>query len=248
MYNALTSKRPYKEPYSHAKAHEYMRGGIDSLFDRTVVEALEQVVPMYPPGVEVLLSNGEEGLVLDQTDNPNRPIIRIEETKEVVNLSTDTAYQGVEITASGIATYNYSSDIAKLNEDRTSVRQRKKKILVVDQSKLGIMQVTSYLGDEYEIISELKGLDAIARIKKDPIDLLIINPDLPVVSGISVVRTLRDNGYTQLPVIFVSDKADVKTVMQSRSVHASDFIIKPANPTYVQERVRAILSGNKNMD
>lgn len=78
VYDALVSKRPYKNPYSPYEATEYLMGECNSLFDKEVVETLLQYVPLYPKGTEVKLSNGEHGIIFENGGEYNlRPIIRL---------------------------------------------------------------------------------------------------------------------------------------------------------------------------
>lgn len=54
VYDALTSKRPYKKPYALSEAIEYLMGGSNVLFDRKAVEAFLEAVPVYAKGIEVI--------------------------------------------------------------------------------------------------------------------------------------------------------------------------------------------------
>ena len=58
VYDALTSKRPYKPPYSPYEASEYLMGACDIMFDKEVVEAFLRYVPLFPKGTQVKLSDG----------------------------------------------------------------------------------------------------------------------------------------------------------------------------------------------
>ena len=61
VYDALVSKRPYKNPYSPYEASEYLMGGCGIMFDQTVVDILLRYVPLYPKGTAVILSDGQIG-------------------------------------------------------------------------------------------------------------------------------------------------------------------------------------------
>lgn len=78
VYDALTSKRPYKEPYSPCEASEYLMGGCGILFDQKVVEKFLEYVPLYPKGTMVTLSDGREAIVYDNYGVHNlRPLLRL---------------------------------------------------------------------------------------------------------------------------------------------------------------------------
>lgn len=58
VYDALTSKRPYKEPYSHEKAVEMILNGECGAFSSTMIEVFKKVSPFFP---EIAAKNAEEG-------------------------------------------------------------------------------------------------------------------------------------------------------------------------------------------
>lgn len=95
VYDALTSKRPYKKPFALSEAIEYLMGGGNVLFDVNIVNTFVKSVPVYPKGTEVFLSNGESGIVVSNTSNSLRPIVRLYENKKEINLNEDKEYMNV---------------------------------------------------------------------------------------------------------------------------------------------------------
>jgi len=63
VYDALSSKRPYKKAYAFSEALEYLMGGSTTMFDEKIVNVFMQYVPIYPKGTNVLLSDGREGII-----------------------------------------------------------------------------------------------------------------------------------------------------------------------------------------
>lgn len=78
VYDALTTKRPYKKAYSIPEAMEYLMGSCGRLFDKQIVEAFMDYVPIYPKGVTISLSDGQEGIVVENSRfRTLRPIVRL---------------------------------------------------------------------------------------------------------------------------------------------------------------------------
>ena len=78
VYDALTSKRPYKNPYSPQEVSEYLMGGCGTLFDKETVEHLLTYVPLCPKGMEIKLNDGRRGIVYENAGEHNlRPLIRL---------------------------------------------------------------------------------------------------------------------------------------------------------------------------
>ncbi len=242
VYDALTSKRPYKDPYAPSDAFEYMIGGVGLQFDEKVVNVMMTVIPAYPPGIEVYLSNGEKALVIAHTQNAFRPKIKLSDGK-IVDLSTNAEYKDIKITGSDIMPQDYVGDIESLNEDRFVPKEQTKKIMIVDDSPLFLQQTKNYLeNDKYRFISLSSGIAAKSYIKdKGCPDLVIMDVEMPVMDGVATVKGIRRMGYTKLPVIFMSSHRDIETVMRCKEAGAAEYIIKPNKTTYLQERVAAVL-------
>lgn len=96
VYDALCSERKYREAYSPSEAIEYIMGNADKMFDPIVVKALAYSFPLYPVGLTLRLSNGEEAVVYSNEINSMRPVIRIMDGR-LIDLSTDPDYRSITI-------------------------------------------------------------------------------------------------------------------------------------------------------
>lgn len=247
VYDALTSKRPYKEPYRPADALEYLEGGKGILFNAEIVEIVKQVIPAYPPGINVVLSNGEAGIVAAHSADARRPIIKLYGSNRYANLDVDDSYKDVFIISSGVAEQDYVKEVEALNEHRFDEVVKKKKIMIVDDSPISIMQAKAALPDKYELITFNSGMECQKYINQNGApDLILMDIEMPIVNGTMVVKSLRDKGYKDLPVIFLTAICDKETVIRCRLLRAVDYIVKPFNATYLKERVEIAL--DKNVD
>ena len=109
VYDALTSKRPYKKPYALSEAIEYLMGGSNVLFDRKAVEAFLEAVPVYAKGIDVLMTNGERAIVVSNTSNPLRPIVRLVDSGKDIDLSNDKDYVSVTIAPHTVVENDFTS-------------------------------------------------------------------------------------------------------------------------------------------
>lgn len=80
VFDAITSNRVYHVALLPHEALEILYTGSNRLYDAKIVEAFRRSVVLYPNGLSVKLSNGEQGIVCKQNKGMNeRPIIRIVE-------------------------------------------------------------------------------------------------------------------------------------------------------------------------
>ncbi|MDF2985293.1 MAG: metal dependent phosphohydrolase [Eubacterium sp.] len=99
VYDALTSDRPYRKGCSVLEATEYIMANSGSLFDPELVALFISKVNPYPVGSSVRLSNGEIGIVVNNSEKLClRPTIKIIEENRIVDLFNDKDYLSIVIT------------------------------------------------------------------------------------------------------------------------------------------------------
>ena len=76
IYDALTTQRSYKKPWTPKDALTLMAQKMDGELDHGLLECFMSVVGMYPVGSEVELSDGSVGTVLNHyATSPSRPTV-----------------------------------------------------------------------------------------------------------------------------------------------------------------------------
>ena len=96
VYDALTSYRPYRTPDVPPKACDIIIAERDTTFDYDVIQAFIDRLILYPVNTILELSDKRIAIVMNN-DNATRPIIKIGETREMIDLSS-AKYQDLIIT------------------------------------------------------------------------------------------------------------------------------------------------------
>lgn len=77
VYDALISKRPYREAIQPYQAYEYVVAQSGHQFDPEIVKVFMKKIAVYPIGTGVVLSNGYRGNIIKQNYYfPSRPVVR----------------------------------------------------------------------------------------------------------------------------------------------------------------------------
>lgn len=98
-YDALTSNRSYRAAYSPFEAYEYLLGDGDTQYDIAIVNVFARCIAVYPVGTCVELSDGTKAIVVrNLTDCALRPVVRIINTNETIDLTHDKKYLNICIT------------------------------------------------------------------------------------------------------------------------------------------------------
>lgn len=100
VYDALTSRRPFRRMLYPPAAMHYMNSQSGKLFDPPILQAFQRVVPFYPSGFCVELSNGEKGIVVQNyVGTPDLPRIRLfgDSQPKYADLRTDDKYHRITV-------------------------------------------------------------------------------------------------------------------------------------------------------
>jgi DNA-binding response OmpR family regulator len=93
------------------------------------------------------------------------------------------------------------------------------------------------------------GDEALAYIRKQPVDLVILDVMLPGLSGLEVCRALRADAATSaLPIIMVTARAEETDRIIGLEIGADDYISKPFSPNELVARVRALMRRSKRAE
>jgi two-component system, OmpR family, response regulator RegX3 len=85
------------------------------------------------------------------------------------------------------------------------------------------------------------GADLIKAIGRDTIDLFVLDWRVPRVSGIEVLKNIRNVRGLKEPVLFLTSKTDEQDIIEALNAGADDYCAKPVRPQEFLARVTALL-------
>lgn len=129
---------------------------------------------------------------------------------------------------------------AKVSAGTCEKRLTMANILVCDDDKMITEAISIYLQQEgYHIFKAYDGIEAIELIKKEQIDLLIIDVMMPRLDGIHAILKIRE--FASIPILVLSAKTEDADKILGLNVGADDYITKPFNPLELIARVKSAL-------
>lgn len=97
-YDAMVSKCPQRKQTAPSEALEYLMAMAGTEFDPQLVTIFLRKIAIYPIGCEVELSNGQHAVVTGNfRDFSLRPLVKIVETGEMLNLRDDPAGRSITV-------------------------------------------------------------------------------------------------------------------------------------------------------
>lgn len=114
------------------------------------------------------------------------------------------------------------------------------KILVCDDDKEIVEAIEIYLTQEgYEVLKAYDGEEAIQTLKKEHVDLLIMDVMMPRLDGIRATLKIREEN--SLPIIILSAKSEDADKILGLNIGADDYVTKPFNPLELVARAKSQL-------
>ncbi len=119
------------------------------------------------------------------------------------------------------------------------------KILVVEDLKIMhrvIANALSALGD-VEIVEATDGLDALAKLQREKIDLIITDWLMPNMDGIELVESVkRDEDLQNIKTLMITSVDDKPRVVKALKTGVNDYIAKPFKPEILIEKAKKLLN------
>jgi len=114
-------------------------------------------------------------------------------------------------------------------------------ILAVDDAHELLVLMTKALAADYDVKTAESGAAALLAAGATPQpDLVLLDVEMPGMNGFEVCKALKENPATaEIPVLFLTGKAESKYEAEGFALGAEDYITKPINVIVLKLRVRA---------
>mgnify|MGYP000075766709 CR=1 FL=1 len=113
-------------------------------------------------------------------------------------------------------------------------------LLVEDEEKLARMVELELRYEGYEVEKAFDGRTGLERALSGSFDLVLLDIMLPQLSGMEVLRRLRQEGNS-IPVLMLTAKGEVEDKVLGLDEGADDYVAKPFGMMELMARIRAAL-------
>src|SRR5574341_1542251 len=115
-----------------------------------------------------------------------------------------------------------------------------KTILVVDDEPKIVQLARAYLEQAGFAVQAVRdGKSALAVVRAEKPDLVVLDLGLPGLDGLDVTRTVRKD--SDVPIIMLTARGEESDKLVGLELGADDYIVKPFSPKELVARVRAVL-------
>ena len=124
------------------------------------------------------------------------------------------------------------------------MNQQQASLLIVDDNEMNRDALSRRLERKgYAVKATDSGQAALQLVAQHRFDLVLLDVEMPGMSGLDVLRGLRESYFaTQLPVIMVTAKTQSRDIVEALQLGANDYLTKPIDFPVALARIRTQLS------
>jgi two-component system, chemotaxis family, chemotaxis protein CheY len=125
------------------------------------------------------------------------------------------------------------------------VAEQGKRVLVIDDANLVRLYYRKALEEAgFEVDEALNGIEALEKLTENPVDLLIIDINMPQMDGLTFLGTIRRQPppLSSIPALITSTEAREQDFASARAAGANFYLTKPVSQEVLVE-FSSLLSG-----
>lgn len=117
--------------------------------------------------------------------------------------------------------------------------EKKKTVMIVDDSKFNQEMLSEMLGEQYEYVYANDGVQAIDILNSAvAVDVILLDINMPHMDGFEVLRIMNEKSWIEeIPVVVVSSESQSELLNRTFELGAIDCIIRPFRAIVVRHRV-----------
>lgn len=113
-----------------------------------------------------------------------------------------------------------------------------KTVLAIDDNDINRFIVEEQLKPYYKVFSSHSGEDGLEVLKKEKVDLILLDVVMPDISGIELCKMFkRSESLKDVPIIFLTGNNMPEGIKEGLEAGASDYMIKPFNIVELRARI-----------
>lgn len=121
---------------------------------------------------------------------------------------------------------------------------KNKSILIIDDIEENIIILERRLNLEgFKVFTANNGPSGLHILHKEPVDLILLDINMPVLDGITILENIRkDNSLSHIAILMVTANDDVNTVLQCLKKGACGYITKPYSMEQINQQINHCLN------
>jgi two-component system KDP operon response regulator KdpE len=112
-------------------------------------------------------------------------------------------------------------------------------LIVDDEPQIRRVMRTTLTSQGYAVVEAKSGEEALEKLRAERADLILLDVNMPGISGLDTCRAIRRTG--DVPIIMLTVRNTEKDKVQALDAGADDYVVKPFGAEELMARIRAAL-------
>jgi two-component system, chemotaxis family, response regulator WspR len=127
--------------------------------------------------------------------------------------------------------------------------EKKKVLIVEDDNFVAEVYFAKLTEMGYEAILAQNGEEGLAALKKDKIDLILLDILMPIMNGMEMLEEIKKNDqWRNIPVILLTNVGEKESIQKVREMGVKNYLIKSHfTPAEVIEKIESVFKENKTL-
>ena len=195
-----------------------------------------QKINEYREKVNIYVFYMDEGSAVDMDTIVYLKDMSIEEDIMVILIGSQDEFREAtkilpkeNLAASFMRPLDMREFVDKIKEltDLQEIENRKKRVLIVDDDVTFLKMAYTWLKDKYRVSIVNSGMQAITWLAKNKADVVLLDYEMPVVDGPSILELLKSETDTDsIPVFFLTGKSDWHSIKKVMDLKPQGYLLK----------------------
>ncbi|MGE4453490.1 MAG: response regulator transcription factor [Sphaerochaeta sp.] len=121
-------------------------------------------------------------------------------------------------------------------------------LVVEDDGDIRELERYTLASSGYTVLEAEHGSQALDMLRHNHIDLIVLDIMMPVMDGLTTIKTIRYTLNNPLPIIVVSARGDESDIITALELGADDYLSKPFSAKVLASKIRAVLRRTQEME
>ena len=140
----------------------------------------------------------------------------------------------------------YLAEELKMVAEVATENKLGKRILLVDDDPTFLKMLQGWLSDKYRITAVKSGMQAITYIANHTPDLILLDYDMPITPGPTVMEMIRSEfNASEIPIIFLTGKSDRESIMNVMRLKPQGYLLKTMTKDDIVSAIDNYFLGHK---
>lgn len=216
-----------------------------------------QKISEFREKVNIYLFYMDEGSAIDMDTVVYLKDMSIEEDTMVILVGSPDEFREAtkilpseNLAASFLRPLDMRQFIDKMKEltDKQEIENRKKRILIVDDDVTFLKMAYTWLKEKYRVSIVNSGMQAITWLAKNKADVVLLDYEMPVADGPSILEMLKsETGTDSIPVFILTGKSDLYSVRKVMELKPQGYLLKSSGKESLLEELDKFFVTQKAM-